>query len=202
MRSSLSSHRLANLVVPATPRLVDMFSALRTPLGRSAGGMARASSRSATATTLRQLSSSAPRFSSPSYNNIIVSQPKPSVTLITLNRPKALNALNSELFHEINAATAAADDDAAVGAIVITGSEKAFAAGADIKEMKDKEFAAAYKSNFLGHWTKLTTIRKPIIAAVSGHAVSLTNHSPSVGSGREWEADVALCSSAVDVSWQ
>lgn len=179
-----------------------MFSALRTPLGRSAGGMARASSRSATATTLRQLSSSAPRFSSPSYNNIIVSQPKPSVTLITLNRPKALNALNSELFHEINAATAAADDDAAVGAIVITGSEKAFAAGADIKEMKDKEFAAAYKSNFLGHWTKLTTIRKPIIAAVSGHAVSLTNHSPSVWSGREWEADVALCSSAVDVSWQ
>lgn len=149
-----------------------MFSALRsTPLSRSVGGMTRASRSLPSATALRQLSSSAPRFSS-TYNNIIVSQPKPSVTLITLNRPKALNALNSELFHEINAATAAADDDAAVGAIVITGSEKAFAAGADIKEMKDKEFAAAYKSNFLGHWTKLTTIRKPIIAAVSGHAVS------------------------------
>ena len=105
------------------------------------------------------------------YEHILVSQPKPSVTLITLNRPKALNALNSALFHEINEATEKADEDDSIGAIVLTGSEKAFAAGADIKEMKDKEFASAYKSNFLGHWTRLTTIRKPILAAVSGHAL-------------------------------
>jgi enoyl-CoA hydratase len=105
------------------------------------------------------------------YENIVVSQPKPSVTQITLNRPKALNALNSALFHELNDATEKADNDEAIGAIVLTGSERAFAAGADIKEMKDMEFNLAYKNNFLNHWTKLTTIRKPIIAAVSGHAL-------------------------------
>jgi enoyl-CoA hydratase len=73
------------------------------------------------------------------YTHILVSNPDPSVTLITLNRPKALNALSSPLFHELNSALRAADVDDSVGAIVLTGSEKAFAAGADIKEMKDKE---------------------------------------------------------------
>ncbi|EPQ26182.1 uncharacterized protein PFL1_06389 [Pseudozyma flocculosa PF-1] len=128
----------------------------------------------------RHLSTSLPRLSNPSaaatasigsYENILVSQPASGVTLITLNRPKALNALNSALFRELNDATEAADADPSVSAIVLTGSEKAFAAGADIKEMKDVEYAHAYKTNFLGHWTKLTTIKKPIIAAVSGFAL-------------------------------
>ncbi|CDR99420.1 probable enoyl-CoA hydratase precursor, mitochondrial [Sporisorium scitamineum] len=122
----------------------------------------------------RSLSTSLPRLSSTpakGYQNILVSSPAKGVTLITLNRPKALNALNSALFHELNEATEIADNDPEVGAIVLTGSEKAFAAGADIKEMKDKQYADAYKTNFLGHWTKLTTVRKPIIAAVSGFAL-------------------------------
>jgi len=93
------------------------------------------------------------------------------VTLITLNRPKALNALNSALFSEINDAALRADADPSIGAIVITGSDKAFAAGADIKEMKDKVYADVYKNNFLGHWTLLTTVRKPIVAAVSGYVL-------------------------------
>ena len=128
-----------------------------------------------TALSARSLSTSLPRLSSAAaakeYQNILVSSPAKGVTLITLNRPKALNALNSALFHELNEATEIADNDPEVGAIVLTGSEKAFAAGADIKEMKDKQYADAYKTNFLGHWTKLTTIRKPIIAAVSGFAL-------------------------------
>lgn len=144
-----------------------MFQAIRAPL-------CRAGRITATTTkpyfTARCFSLSSSRLSD-NYEHIIVSQPKPSVTLITLNRPKSLNALNSALFHEINDATLKADENESIGAIVLTGSEKAFAAGADIKEMKDKEFASAYKSNFLGHWTKLTTIRKPILAAVSGHAL-------------------------------
>ncbi|EST09199.1 Crotonase superfamily [Kalmanozyma brasiliensis GHG001] len=122
----------------------------------------------------RSLSTSLPRLSATAakeYQNIIVSSPAKGVTQITLNRPKALNALNSALFHELNEAADIADNDPEVGAIVLTGSDKAFAAGADIKEMKDKQYADAYKTNFLGHWTKLTTIRKPIVAAVSGFAL-------------------------------
>ncbi|KAE8248717.1 hypothetical protein A4X13_0g5501 [Tilletia indica] len=105
------------------------------------------------------------------YKNILVSNPSPRVTLITLNRPKALNALNSELFSEINHAAITADENPNIGAIVITGSDKAFAAGADIKEMKEKVYSEVYKNNFLGHWTQLTTVRKPIVAAVSGYAL-------------------------------
>ncbi|SAM85786.1 probable enoyl-CoA hydratase precursor, mitochondrial [Ustilago bromivora] len=124
----------------------------------------------------RSLSTSLPRLSSAAaawkeYQNILVSSPVAGVTLITLNRPKALNALNSALFHELNEATEIADNDPSISAIVLTGSEKAFAAGADIKEMKDKQYADAYKTNFLGHWTKLALVRKPIIAAVSGFAL-------------------------------
>ncbi|KAN0063475.1 Fatty acid oxidation complex subunit alpha [Thecaphora frezii] len=125
----------------------------------------------------RSLSTSLPRLSlpnptpAPSYQNILVSQPAPGVTLITLNRPKALNALNSALFRELNHATQAADADPAISAIVLTGTDRAFAAGADIKEMKDVEYAHAYKTDFLAHWTTITTIKKPIIAAVSGFAL-------------------------------
>jgi len=108
-----------------------------------------------------------------SYKNILVESvgANKDVSLITLNRPKALNALNSELFHELNDAMEACDKDEGIGAIVLTGSEKAFAAGADIKEMKDKEFAEVYKTQFLGHWTKMNSIKKPIIGAVSGYAL-------------------------------
>ncbi|KAK4050821.1 Enoyl-CoA hydratase [Microbotryomycetes sp. JL201] len=105
------------------------------------------------------------------YQNILVSSPAPGVSLITLNRPKALNALSSPLFHELNAALTKLSTDDSVGAVVLTGSEKAFAAGADIKEMKDKEFAEVYKGDFLAHWTEMTRFRKPIVAAVSGYAL-------------------------------
>ncbi|GAA5823834.1 hypothetical protein JCM11251_003314 [Rhodosporidiobolus azoricus] len=105
------------------------------------------------------------------YTSILVSSPAPGVSLITLNRPKALNALNSTLFHELNSALRTLSADDSVGAVVLTGSEKAFAAGADIKEMKDKEFAEVYKGDFLAHWTELSRFRKPIVAAVSGYAL-------------------------------
>ncbi|KAG5729526.1 hypothetical protein E4T56_gene4597 [Termitomyces sp. T112] len=105
------------------------------------------------------------------YNYILVSRPEPAVALVTLNRPKALNALSSPLFVELNQAFHKADADPSVSAIVLTGSDKAFAAGADIKEMKDIEFADAYKNRFLENWAEMTRIRKPIIAAVSGYAL-------------------------------
>ena len=85
-----------------------------------------------------------------------------------------------------------------VSAIVLTGSEKAFAAGADIKEMKDKQFADVYRKQFLGHWTRMNGVRKPIIGAVSGYAVcGLTV--PLMSSFADVDAG---CSSAEDASWQ
>ncbi|KAI9442646.1 ClpP/crotonase-like domain-containing protein [Lactarius indigo] len=99
------------------------------------------------------------------YENILTARPEPGVALVTLNRPKALNALNSAL------ALRLIDADKEIGAIVITGSERAFAAGADIKEMKDLSFAKVYTDQFLADWQDLTSIRKPIIAAVSGYAL-------------------------------
>ncbi|KAG9036616.1 hypothetical protein FRB95_008450 [Tulasnella sp. JGI-2019a] len=110
-------------------------------------------------------------FSGKTYENIIASRPVPSVALLTLNRPKALNALSTPLFRDLNDALLEADAEEAVGAIVITGSEKAFAAGADIKEMKDQSFADAYGKNLFAEWSTVTTIRKPVIAAVSGYAL-------------------------------
>ncbi|KAL4470714.1 hypothetical protein ABPG72_016719 [Tetrahymena utriculariae] len=93
------------------------------------------------------------------------------VALVTLNRPKALNALCDGLINELNSTLELLNKDPQVGAIVITGSEKAFAAGADIKEMKDKTFPYTYSVNMLGSWDNLTTIKKPIIAAVNGYAL-------------------------------
>lgn len=100
-----------------------------------------------------------------------MSKPDPAVALITLNRPNALNALNAAHFNDISRALREADQDPETGAMVITGSDKAFAAGADIKEMKDKTFAEAYMANFLANWEVIAKLRKPVIAAVSGYAL-------------------------------
>jgi enoyl-CoA hydratase len=94
------------------------------------------------------------------------------VGLITLDRPKVLNALNGQLMDELTKALDALEADAAIGAIVLTGSEKAFAAGADIKEMKDQSFAAAFNGDFITrNWERVTRCRKPVIAAVAGYAL-------------------------------
>jgi len=105
------------------------------------------------------------------YSHILTSRPVPSVLLVTLNRPKALNALSTPLFLELNKALKDADEDDSVGAVVLTGSERAFAAGADIKEMKDKEYPGVFQNNFLENWAEITKLRKPIIAAVNGFAL-------------------------------
>ncbi|WP_366654140.1 enoyl-CoA hydratase [Fodinicurvata sp. EGI_FJ10296] len=104
------------------------------------------------------------------YETIIV-ETRGKVGLITLNRPKALNALNKALIAEMTQAVEAFESDDAVGAIVLTGSEKAFAAGADIKEMASKTFIEAYGENFIADWQALTRARKPVIAAVQGYAL-------------------------------
>ncbi|MGO9170585.1 MAG: enoyl-CoA hydratase [Rhodomicrobium sp.] len=93
------------------------------------------------------------------------------VGLITLNRPQALNALNSQLISELNQVLDACEADADIGAMVLTGSEKAFAAGADIKEMKDKTFGDVILNDFIAPWERLSRCRKPVIAAVSGYAL-------------------------------
>ncbi|NJC33961.1 enoyl-CoA hydratase [Sphingomonas jejuensis] len=93
------------------------------------------------------------------------------VTRITLNRPQALNALNSQVLTELIAALAAFDADDGQGCAVLTGSEKAFAAGADIKEMQAQGFADMYATNFFSGWETVTRTRKPIIAAVAGYAL-------------------------------
>lgn len=109
-------------------------------------------------------------FSAAAYQ-LITTEKRGAVGLITLNRPKALNALNSAIIAEINSAAQAFDNDSTVGAIVLTGSERAFAAGADIKEMATKEFIDVYKTNMFAEWADLTKIKKPTIAAVNGFAL-------------------------------
>ncbi len=105
------------------------------------------------------------------YENILV-ETRGHVGLITLNRPKALNALSSGLVADLGMALDGFEDDDSVRAVVITGSEKAFAAGADIKEMADKTFVDCYLGEFITKgWERITTCRKPIIAAVAGYAL-------------------------------
>jgi enoyl-CoA hydratase len=104
------------------------------------------------------------------YETILVER-RGRVGLITLNRPKALNALNARLIGELEAALGELDQDETIAAMVITGSEKAFAAGADIKEMMEKDFAQAYASDFIAPWQKIGQHKKPVIAAVAGYAL-------------------------------
>jgi enoyl-CoA hydratase len=105
-----------------------------------------------------------------SYQNIIV-ETKGRIGIIRLNRPQALNALNRALIMELIPAIDGFEADAAIGCMLITGSEKAFAAGADIKEMADKTFIEAYLGNFAADWDRATRARKPIVAAVAGFAL-------------------------------
>jgi enoyl-CoA hydratase len=105
------------------------------------------------------------------YQNILV-ETRGAVGLITLNRPQALNALCDALIRELGTALDGFERDAAIGAVVLTGSEKAFAAGADIKEMASKTFVECYLEDFITNgWERITTCRKPIIAAVAGFAL-------------------------------
>ncbi|OFN75894.1 MULTISPECIES: enoyl-CoA hydratase [unclassified Corynebacterium] len=101
----------------------------------------------------------------------ILSEKRDRVALITLNRPEALNALNNDTMLEVTQAVQEFDADAEVGAIVITGSEKAFAAGADIKEMSSKSATEMYTADWFAGWDVLTRARTPIIAAVNGYAL-------------------------------
>jgi enoyl-CoA hydratase len=106
-----------------------------------------------------------------SYEMILV-ETQGRVGIVTLNRPKALNALCDQLMTELGQALRDFDADPGIGAIILTGSEKAFAAGADIKEMKDRTYPAVYFDDFIGkRWETVLTIQKPVIAAVSGFAL-------------------------------
>uniref|UniRef100_A0A1L8DZ10 Probable enoyl-CoA hydratase, mitochondrial n=1 Tax=Nyssomyia neivai TaxID=330878 RepID=A0A1L8DZ10_9DIPT len=139
-----------------------MASVTRMLVGRI-GTIAKAS----TASNLRMFAS-APAF------EFIKTEKKgenSNVGLITLNRPKALNALCNGLMAEVSQALDAFEADKSIGAIVITGSEKAFAAGADIKEMQPKTYAGCIFDNFLEDWTRVARTQKPVIAAVNGYAL-------------------------------
>ncbi|MBL8570796.1 MAG: enoyl-CoA hydratase [Phreatobacter sp.] len=104
------------------------------------------------------------------YETIIV-ETRGKVGLITLNRPKALNALNSQLIGELNTAMDGFEKDPAIGCMVVTGSEKSFAAGADILEMQAKTYPESYLEDFITSWDRVGQRRKPIIAAVAGFAL-------------------------------
>ena len=105
------------------------------------------------------------------FETIIVEN-KGAVALIRLNRPKALNALNAQLARELGQALRQAQDDDAIGCIVVTGNEKAFAAGADIKEMQGKTFQDVFMQDFITtDWEEIPKFRKPIVAAVAGYAL-------------------------------
>jgi len=105
------------------------------------------------------------------YQNILV-ESRDNVGLITLNRPKALNALSDDLMDEIADAVDGFEADDSIGALVIAGNEKAFAAGADIKRMQNRSYMDVYMGNFIGqNWQRVNSCRKPVIAAVAGYAL-------------------------------
>ena len=104
------------------------------------------------------------------YETIIV-ETKGRVGIVRLNRPNALNALNAQLIEDMRTALDKLEADDGIGAIVITGSDKAFAAGADIKEMQSKTYMSAYKEDFISRWDRVGLCRKPVIAAIAGFAL-------------------------------
>jgi enoyl-CoA hydratase len=106
----------------------------------------------------------------PEFETILLER-KDRVAVITLNRPKALNALNTQVLLDISAALDLLENDEGVGAVVLTGSERAFAAGADIKEMQTKSYMDMYLTDHFAGWDRVTAFRKPIIAAVAGYAL-------------------------------
>jgi enoyl-CoA hydratase len=111
-----------------------------------------------------------PRGSAMAYETLLV-ETRGKVGLVTLNRPQALNALNSTLVRELNAVLDGFEADRGIGCVVITGSEKAFAAGADVKEMQALSFPETYLDDFITAWDRVGTRRKPLIAAVAGFAL-------------------------------
>jgi len=104
------------------------------------------------------------------YENILVER-HGRVGLVTLNRPKALNALSRALVADLNAALAEFEADDGIGAIVITGSERAFAAGADLREVAGQDFVGLYRNDFVAEWDRVAACRKPLVAAVAGYAL-------------------------------
>jgi enoyl-CoA hydratase len=104
------------------------------------------------------------------FETIIV-ETKGRVGIIRLNRPNALNALNAQLIEEMRQALDGFEADDGIGCIVITGNEKAFAAGADIKEMQSKSYMQAYTEDFISRWDRVARLRKPVVAAVAGFAL-------------------------------
>jgi enoyl-CoA hydratase len=107
----------------------------------------------------------------PGYQNILVER-RGAVGIVTLNRPAALNALNAALISELAAALDELEEDAAIGAVILTGNEKAFAAGADVKEMVGKSYPQIYCEDFITRgWERVAQCRKPVIAAVAGFAL-------------------------------
>lgn len=104
------------------------------------------------------------------YDNILV-ETNGHVGIVTLHRPNALNALNNALIAELNLALDKFEADAEIGCIVITGSERAFAAGADIKEMQPLTFPGTYTDDFISSWDRVSRCRKPVVAAVAGYAL-------------------------------
>ena len=112
------------------------------------------------------------RKSTMNYELITIRTEADKIGILTLNRPKQLNALNDQLMTELGAALKAFDSDPAIACMIITGSEKAFAAGADIGAMAQLSFAEAYKGDFITrNWEQIRSVRKPVIAAVSGFAL-------------------------------
>ena len=107
----------------------------------------------------------------PQYQNILVDRPEEGLALVTLNRPKALNALCYDLFKDLNDALTTLDKDPEIKAIVLTGSEKAFAAGADIKEMEENVWPSTFTNDMLTWWDQIATLKTPLIGAVNGYAL-------------------------------
>jgi len=121
--------------------------------------------------TRHHFSTSSPSSSSLQYITVEKKGEGDKVALITLNRPKALNALCDGLMREVSDVLDELDTDPNVGCCILTGNGRAFAAGADIKEMQPNEFAGVFGGNFLSHWNRLSTMTKPVIAAVNGFAL-------------------------------